>query len=352
MCCRALAVMSSPYCGLTLTRADALNLACELREMINAVEYEWEDNRFDTTATIGVVILNQDYLDISDVFMAAKSAVDTAREQGRNSIYVHTKDVYENSRKHELSLWVPKIKRALDEERYHLYLQSISPVTDKGCLHPHHAEVLIRMETEEGKIIPPIFIPAAEEYNLMPQLDRWVISQVCTRIAEAYKQDLPSKTMCYSVNLSGTTLGDSFFLDYIRNLFQELSVPTEQICFEITETAAIQNLQAAIDFIEAVRKLGCKFALDDFGSGMSSFAYLKNLPVDYLKIDGAFVKQLAKDPVQYSIVEAVNTVGRTLDMETIAEFVEDDDIIRGLRDIGVTYAQGYGIDQNEAKKRS
>ncbi|MEH6470139.1 MAG: diguanylate cyclase [Halopseudomonas sp.] len=186
--------------------ADALTVACELRELINGIEFEWDDNRFDTTATIGVVFLNQDYLDISDVYMAAKAAVDTAREQGRNNIYVHTKDIYENSRKHELSQWVPRIKRALDEGRYRLYLQSISPITPEGCLKPHHAEVLLRMEAEDGRIIPPIFIPAAEEYNLMPQLDRWVISEVCKRVAEAHEQDLPHRHMCYSVNLSGTTL--------------------------------------------------------------------------------------------------------------------------------------------------
>ncbi len=325
--------------------ADALDMACRLRELINGLEFEWEDNRFDTTATIGVVILSQNYLDISDVFMAAKSAVDTARDGGRNNIYVHTKDVYENSRKHALSLWVPRIKRALDEGRYRLYLQSISPITDKGCLKPHHAEVLLRMEDEEGRIIPPIFIPAAEEYNLMPQIDRWVIEQVCINVAAAHQQQLAHRHMCYSVNLSGTTLGDTFFLDFIRNLFAEHQTPTAQICFEITETAAIQNLEAAMQFIHATRDLGCKFALDDFGTGMSSFAYLQNLPVDYLKIDGAFVKQLAKDPVQYSIVQSVNTVGQALKMETIAEFVEDEDIIRGLSEIGVDYAQGYGIDQ-------
>ena len=158
----------------------------------------------------------------------------------------------------------------------------------------------------------------------------------------------PHRHMHYSVNLSGTTLGKSFFFDFIRNLFSEFKIPTQQICFEITETAAIHNLEAAMRFIESTRELGCKFALDNLGSGMSSFAYLKNLPVDCLKIDGAFVKQLAKDPIQYSIVQAVNAVGQTMHMETIAEFVEDDDIIRGLCDIGVNYAQGYGIDQPRA----
>nr|WP_281412028.1 EAL domain-containing protein [Motiliproteus sediminis] len=325
--------------------SDALNVACELREVINGIRFEWEDNSFDTTATIGVVFINQNYRDLSDVFMAANSAVDSAREQGRNNIHIHTKDIFESSRKHELSLWVPKIKKALDEQRYRLYLQSISPITQHGCEPPHHVEVLLRMETEDGRILPPIFIPAAEEYNLMPQLDRWVISEVCANIAQAREQGTLAAQFSYSVNLSGTTLSDTFFLDFIRNLFDEHAIEPTQICFEITETAAIQNLESAIAFIEAVRQMGCQFALDDFGSGMSSFAYLKNLPVDYLKIDGAFVKQLAKDPVQYSIVEAVNKVGRTLGMKTIAEFVEDDEIIRGLSTIGVDFAQGYGIDQ-------
>ncbi|HEY5718637.1 MAG TPA: EAL domain-containing protein, partial [Motiliproteus sp.] len=325
--------------------ADALNVACQLREVINGLRFEWEDNRFDTTATIGVVFINENYRDLSDVFMAANSAVDTAREQGRNNIHIHTKDVYESSRKHELSQWVPRIKKALDEQRYRLYLQSIAPITSNGCQRPHHAEVLLRMETEDGRILPPIFIPAAEEYNLMPQLDRWVIGNVCANIGAAKEQGSLAGDYSYSVNLSGTTLTDSFFLDYIRNLFDEFNIDPTQICFEITETAAIHNLESAVAFIESVRQMGCQFALDDFGSGMSSFAYLKNLPVDYLKIDGAFVKQLAKDPVQYSIVEAVNKVGRTLNMQTIAEFVEDDEIIRGLSQIGVDFAQGYGIDQ-------
>ena len=324
--------------------ADALSLARRLRELINGIRFEWEDTLFDTTATIGVVFLKQDYLDISDVLMAAKSAVDSAREQGRNNIYIHTKEVYEKSRKHELSQWVPRIKRALNDNRYRLYLQSIAPVTADGCLTPHHVEVLLRMEDEQGKIVPPLFIPAAEEYNLMPQLDRWVIEQVCERIAEAHRLQLPHRDTCYSVNLSGTTLGDSFFLSFIRQLFERLEIPTAQICFEITETAAIRNIDAAMLFINSARELGCQFALDDFGSGMSSFGYLQNLPVDYLKIDGAFVKRLAEDPVQYRIVEAINTVGQTLKMKTIAEFVENDAIIRGLSEIGVDYAQGYGID--------
>ncbi len=324
--------------------ADALNMACQLREAINEMRFEWDGDVFDISATIGVVLINQDYCDLSEVFMAAKSAVDSAREDGRNNICIHNKDKRDNSRKHELSLWVPRIKRALEEGRYRLYLQSIAPVGAHGYARPTHAEVLLRME-ENGKIIPPIFIPAAEEYNLMPQIDRWVVSQVCAYIAKAQEEGAEAKDFSFSVNLSGTSVSDTFFLDFIRHTFAEFDTPTEQICFEITETAAIHNLQSAVVFIEAVRAMGCQFALDDFGSGMSSFAYLKSLPVDYLKIDGAFVKEMANDPVQHGIVEAINWVGRTLGMQTIAEFVENDAIVACLGEIGVDFAQGYGIDQ-------
>ena len=183
------------------------------------------------------------------------------------------------------------------------------------------------------------FIPAAERYNFMSTIDRWVVRTLLERLAS----QIPRECASYAINLSGTSINDPQFLDFLVAEFSRTNVRHDSICFEITETAAIANLARANRFIETLRGLGCRFALDDFGSGLSSFGYLKNLPVDYLKIDGCFVKELAKDPVDYAMVEAINRIGHVMGLKTIAEFVENEDIRTRLRAIGVDFCQGYGI---------
>jgi EAL domain-containing protein (putative c-di-GMP-specific phosphodiesterase class I) len=223
-----------------------------------------------------------------------------------------------------------------------LYAQDIAGL-DPARNAQEHCEILIRMLDERGELVAPmVFIPAAERYNLMPSIDRWVIRNAFAIIArqQAEKQGAPG---IFAINLSGASIGDERFLDYVREQFGHFAVPPQSICFEITETAAIARLDKATDFINQLKSLGCLFSLDDFGAGMSSFAYLKHLPVDFLKIDGGFVKDMADNPIDRAMVEAIHSVGHVMGKKTIAEFVDGERVIRLLREIGVDFAQGYGV---------
>jgi EAL domain-containing protein (putative c-di-GMP-specific phosphodiesterase class I) len=207
-----------------------------------------------------------------------------------------------------------------------------------------HVELLIRMVDEQGALVPPgAFLPAAERYNLMPMLDRWVIRTAFAKLAELNSEDGTRKIDTCAINLSGASIGDERFLDFIRSQFEAFAVAHGTICFEITETAAIANLARAARFIQELRSLGCMFSLDDFGAGMSSFSYLKHLPVDFLKIDGGFVKDMADDLIDRAMVEAINSVGHVMGKQTIAEFVDSDRVMKALREVGVDYAQGYWV---------
>ena len=206
----------------------------------------------------------------------------------------------------------------------------------------HHYELLLRMEDESGKIVMPgAFLPAAERYHLAAKLDKWVVSTALDWLF-SNPRHLDKLSLC-SINLSGHSLGDEYLLDYLVGRLKDQHLLTGKLCFEVTETAAIANLHNALHFIRTLKDIGCRFALDDFGSGLSSFAYLKKLPVDFLKIDGIFVEDIASDPVSLAMVRSINEVGHVMGMETIAEFVENDQILAQLGSIGVNYAQGYGI---------
>jgi len=241
---------------------------------------------------------------------------------------------------------VSRITRALKENRLKLYSQSIIPL--KNPQEPPHCEILLRMLDDQGNILAPDqFMPAAEKYSLMPSIDRWVIENIFAikaRIGQKQNSDIGIYHLC-SINLSGTSLGEDTLLEYICDKARQYQIDPQSICFEITETSAIANLPVATTFIKELRSMGYRFALDDFGSGLSSFAYLKNLPVDYLKIDGSFVKDIASDLIDYTMVEAINQIGHVMGIKTIAEFVENDAIMAKLHEIGVDFAQGFGIDK-------
>jgi EAL domain-containing protein (putative c-di-GMP-specific phosphodiesterase class I) len=243
-------------------------------------------------------------------------------------------------RRTEMS-WVNRITRALDEQRFRLRYQPIVALTARdGPLE--HFEMLVSMIDEKGLSIgPDAFIPAAERYNLMPSIDRWVIDRALRFVGALPESAHHLQTCC--INLSGSSLTDEHLLQYIQGKMLEYGVSPRRLCFEITETATIANMNRALRLISALRARGCRFALDDFGTGLASFAYLKHLPVDFLKIDGTFVKNITRDPVNLAIVKATNEIGHALGIKTIAEYVEDIETLEALRQLGVDYGQGFGI---------
>ncbi len=240
--------------------------------------------------------------------------------------------------------WVARINNALDQGSMRLAFQPIAPVSTKAKNGSHHGELLLRIVNEDDpdKFHPPgAFLSAAERYDMAGRIDKWVIGTAFDWF-KRHPGKLSSLNFC-SINISGQSLLNEDLLDYVTDLFNKGDIPPNKICFEITETAAIANLADAVQFFEALGSLGCLFALDDFGSGMSSYAYLKTLPVDFLKIDGFFIRDIAKDPINRAMVQSINEIGQVMGKKTIAEFVEDEEILKVLRQIGVDYAQGYGI---------
>jgi EAL domain-containing protein (putative c-di-GMP-specific phosphodiesterase class I) len=235
-------------------------------------------------------------------------------------------------------VWVARIHKAVEEDRCRLYFQSIIPVN--GPLANDHFEVLLRMIDEEGKIVPPMaFLPAAQRYDLMPMIDRWVIKEALAYCAACYGGDSERQLDTIAINISAAALMDTRFAAYVQEHIVKSGLPAARVCFEITETAAIMNLATAVAFMERLKVMGCRFALDDFGSGMSSFTYLKNLPVDYLKIDGSFVRDMLTDPIDCAMVEAINKIGHTMSLKTIAEFVENEGNPGQTVEIGVDCAR-------------
>ena len=321
----------------------AKRVATEILDAVCALRFSWEGKRFAPGVTIGLVPINEHSGTVTDVLSAADSACYAAKDAGRNRVHVYHPDDSELSKRRSEMQWVSEINRALEEDRLCMAAQPIAPLAVSGPKNRgKHCEVLIRMRDETGEIIyPGSFLPAAERYNLSVRLDRWVVSAVITWLQEN-PGELDSLALC-AINLSGHSLGDAGFLDFLLEKFQAEGIAADKFCFEVTETAAVANLGAAIQFMTALKSIGCSFALDDFGTGLSSFNYLKNLPVDYLKIDGSFIKEITRDPIDRAMVQSINDIGHVMGMETIAEFVESEEILQVLQEIGVDYVQGYAI---------
>ncbi len=324
------------HCGLE----QAERVASTILECIQDFRFVWRDKTFSLGASIGVVVIDELSRNRTTVLSAADAACYIAKDKGRNRVWIHHPDDDDVVKHHGEMEWASRITAALENDYFVLHQQKVMPLTDSSA--PIYHELLVRMHNPNDNIVSPMaFIPAAERYGIMPAVDRWVIHQSLSWLAR--HRHLLGKGHIYAINLSGQTLGDDGFLRFCIKQFVETNVAPSNICFEITETAAIANLTLASQFITALKAQGCYFALDDFGSGMSSFAYLKNLDVDFVKIDGTFVKDMATDPVDRVMVAAIHQVGHVLGIKTIAEFVENDAIIRELKAIGVDYAQGYGI---------
>ena len=319
---------------------EALRTAETLRESVRNFRFTWEDRTFRLGASIGVVPITADTGDVASLMSAAESACQAAKEFGRNRVHSFEENDIDLMRRRREMQWASRINAALEEGRFDIYRQVIRPLqNDEEGLH---YEILLRMRDETGKIISPDnFIAAAERYGLMPTIDRWVIQHTFRWLVTS--ADERQKLAMCAINLSGQSLGDDKFLPYVIEEFHSSGLDASKICFEITETAAIASFSQANRFIRALKELGCKFSLDDFGTGMSSFGYLKHFPVDFLKIDGSFVKEILRDPIDREMVRSINEIGHLTGKKTIAEFAENDEIIEMLRNLGVDYAQGYGV---------
>ncbi|HEY0289039.1 MAG TPA: EAL domain-containing protein [Pseudomonas sp.] len=325
----------------------AEKIAEGLRQTVESLHFVWKGRPFVTTVSLGLVHISNAPANLEASLRAADMACYMAKEKGRNRVQVYHDDDSELSTRFDEMAWVQRLHMALEDNRFCLYSQEIAALGRVSDNSSGHVEILLRLRDESGRmILPDNFIPAAERYGIMTTLDRWVVQNVFKIIADCLgdKHRQGPLAVC-AINLSGTSIGDDAFLEYLRQQFQIYAIPPELICFEITETSAIANLGSAIRFINELKSLGCRFSLDDFCAGMSSFAYLKHLPVDFLKIDGSFVKDMLDDPINRAMVEVINHIGHVMGKRTIAEFVESPQIEQALLEIGVDYAQGYVIER-------
>jgi diguanylate cyclase (GGDEF)-like protein/PAS domain S-box-containing protein len=319
---------------------EAMQMADQLRETLRNHKFVWEERTFRLGCSVGVVPITGDSEEVAALLSAAESACTAAKAAGRNRVYSSQDNDIDLMRRRREMQWAARINNALEESRFDLYRMSIRPLqkADPGA----HFELLLRMRDEAGNIVSPDnFIAAAERYGLMPAIDRWVIENALRwLVSEADERE--RLAMC-SINLSGQSLGDDKFLPFVQRALKNSGIDASKICFEITETAAIASFAQAYRFIAALKELGCRFALDNFGTGLSSFGYLKLFPVDFLKIDGCFVKEILHDPIDREMVRSINEIGHLTGKLTIAEFAENAEIIMMLMNLGVDYAQGYGI---------
>ncbi len=319
--------------------AHAMLVAHRLREAIRDYRFVWRQRSFEIGISIGLVPLDSSVGHLSQVMSAADTACYAAKNEGRNRVHLYESDDAAVTRHRGMMEWAVTINSALQLNRFELYRQPIRHL-ESGEDGLHHYEILLRMRREDGSVVEPgHFIPAAERFDLMPAIDRWVVRRMCEYMS-LHSEDGETQ---YAINLSGASVDDEALLDFITSTFIEYDVDPARVCFEITETEAISSLRRAIDLVRELRAIGCHFSLDDFGAGFSSFSYLKNFPLDYLKIDGAFIRDMLDDPVDQAMVKAINDVGHSMGIETIAEYVESEETAALLREIGVDYVQGYWI---------
>lgn len=331
--------------------AEATSFAQTLCDKMQEFRFIWQDQVFLVGLSVGVVNITVDSPSAEIVLSNADAACYMAKYRGRNRVCVYQANDHELNQQRSDLQWVNRINQALEDDRFCLYSQTIEPLHASHINdgQSDHYEVLLRMLDEDGRLVSPgMFIPVAERYSLMPAIDRWVIQALFSSQQEHYRrawerQLTRGETCLYSINLSGASINDNQFVEFLQEQFERYRIPPQVICFEITETVAIANLSRAAHFMRQLKLLGCRFALDDFGSGMSSFAYLKSLPVDYLKIDGHFIKDIEDDPIALAMVEAIHRVGRVMGLQTIAEFVSSAGIYQQVADLGIDYAQGYKI---------
>lgn len=319
----------------------AVVIAEAIRHAVDEFRFSWEGKSFAVGASIGLVAIDEHAKTLGPLLSAADSACYAAKDGGRNRVHVYQADDRQLMERRGEMQWTQRLRHALDGDLLRLFVQPIVPTAGNDGLQRY--EVLVRMQGEDGSIIPPgAFMPAAERYDLAPAVDRWVVGNFLAWVGDLRRR--PDAVLGhYSINLSATSLGEESFLEFVLSAIKRHRIPADCLCFEITETAAIANLSRAMTFMERLKAVGCSFALDDFGSGLSSFGYLKTLPVDYLKIDGSFVRDIEHDAIARAMVASINNIGHEMGLQTVAEFVESAAILECLQNIGVDYVQGYHL---------
>ena len=325
---------------------DAERVAEKIRRTVEAFSFEWETQSFKVGASIGLVPFGSEPITLEELLSTADACCYSAKEEGRNRVHHASANLEAAERRSGEMRWVTRISDAIDNDRFELFGQMIKPLNstlDDGRLA---LEVLLRMKDQDGiGLIPPgQFLPAAERYGIVPDIDRWVVRNSLEWLSELGRT---AENLRISINICGPAASDPQFHNFVRNCIAETGVPPRSLCFEITESVAIRSLANAAALVDALGDLGCQFALDDFGSGLSSFNQLRHLKVDYLKIDGSFIHNIDRDPINRAMVESINTIGKKLGKRTVAEFVENERIRRILQEIDVDFAQGFGLHKPE-----
>jgi diguanylate cyclase (GGDEF)-like protein/PAS domain S-box-containing protein len=321
---------------------EAMRTAEVLREALRDYRFNYDERTFRISASVGVVPITADNEDVAAVISDADNACAAAKEHGRNRVHSFAENDIELMRRRREMQWATRINSAVEENRFELYRMPIMALQQEE--HGRHYEILLRLRDESGRVVSPdTFMAAADRYGLTPNIDRWVVENVFRWLVSDH--DERDSLGVVAINLSGQSLADSKFLPFVIEHLERSGLDATKICFEITETAAIASFAQANRFIQALKQLGCQFSLDDFGTGMSSFGYLKSFPVNYLKIDGGFVRGILSDPIDREMVRSINEIGHLTGKKVIAEYAENAEIINALRDMGIDYAQGYGVAQ-------
>jgi diguanylate cyclase (GGDEF)-like protein len=321
----------------------ARKMAERAREALHEMHFKWGDKIFDVSGSIGLVMINRMSGSLSDLLSAADLACYAAKDSGRDQVHVYHVDDAEIAEKYRQMQWLPRIREAINNNEFELAIQSVASLRNETKPEIIY-EFLLRWPQDDGSLISPgLFIPTAERYDLMRDLDGWVIENALAATTQLKAELQHPADQMYTINLSGQSVSDPALADFIIGMLSRFEVNPQSICFEVTETVAIANFPIAIELINRLRGLGCRFALDDFGSGLSSFGYLKRLPLDFLKIDGLFVRDMLNDPVDHAMVRTIYDVAKVLKLQTIAEWVEDEATLDALRSIGIDYAQGFHI---------
>jgi diguanylate cyclase (GGDEF)-like protein/PAS domain S-box-containing protein len=321
----------------------ARGIAEEMRRTVREFRFCWREQIFEVGVSIGLVPIDRESGDLAHVLSAADAACYVAKDSGRNRVHEYELDDTLVAERYGEMQWIHRIHRSFEDKRFRLFYQLIQPLGGEGSPRDLLCEVFIRMIDESGKVIEPsAFIAAAERYHLIGSIDRWVVKTAFSALAAAQRREW-SRPVLFAINLSGQSIGEESFLAFVAEELERSGVDSSRICFEITETAAISKLDSAIHFISALKAKGCRFILDDFGSGLSSFAYLRDLQVDFLKIDGEFVQNMMEDRVKRAMVGSIHQIGHVMGLQTIAEWVENRQTLEALKEMGVDYAQGYWL---------